>query len=198
MASLQPFTDSAIAPATLKRWTVETYHRMSELGILDPQERTELIAGQITVMDAKGTPHVNALRLLTRELDKFLADRPFASTQDPIALDDLSEPEPDLAVIKGSILDYTGRHPRTQDVALVIEVADSTLKYDSQVKDKIYAGAGIVEYWVQDLQNQRLHIFREPQPTGYASHQVLSLPKQISPLAFPDLTLTLGSIFPPA
>ncbi|MDY7016008.1 MAG: Uma2 family endonuclease, partial [Cyanobacteriota bacterium] len=160
---------------SLKRWTVQDYHRMSELGILDPNERTELISGQITLMAAKGTPHVTALRLLAIALDKQLAERDvFVSTQDPIQLDEFSEPEPDLAIVKGTVLDYTDRHPRTDDVYLVVEVADSTLKQDCEIKDKLYARARIAEYWVLALNNRQLHIFRNPTPTSYTSHLILA------------------------
>ncbi|NES00379.1 MAG: Uma2 family endonuclease, partial [Symploca sp. SIO1B1] len=121
-----PFT---LEPTLLKRWTVQEYHRISELGILDANERTELIAGQITLMAAKGTPHVTALRLLATALDALLAEQPvFVSTQDPIQLDNFSEPEPDLAIVQGTVLDYTEDHPRPEQVYLVVEVADSTLK----------------------------------------------------------------------
>lgn len=188
----------AVEAASLKRWTVEDYHRMSELGILEASERTELIAGQITVMAAKGAPHVTALRLLATQLDPFLRDRPFfAITQDPIHLNHLSEPEPDLAIVRGIALDYTSQHPHPQDIALIVEVADSTLRQDCTIKDKLYAQAGIPDYWVQDLKNQQLHIFREPTAIGYRSRTILSMPNRVSPLAFPELSLDLGSIFPP-
>lgn len=188
----------ALEPTALKRWTVQDYHRMSELGILDPNERTELIAGQITLMAAKGTAHVTALRLLATALDEPLADKSvFVSTQDPIQLDDFSEPEPDLALVQGTVLDYVEHHPRPEQIYLVVEVADSTLKRDCEVKDKIYAQAGIADYWVLDVQNRQLHIFRNPIPTGYTSHLILKEPNQVSPLAFPNLILTLTSILPP-
>lgn len=171
---------------------------MSELGILDPNERTELVAGQITLMAAKGTPHVLSLRLLSRKLDELLADQSvFVSTQDPIQLDDFSEPEPDLAVVRGTELDYADRHPRPEDLCLVVEVADSTLKQDCEIKDKVYAQAKIADYWVVDLKNRQLHVFRDPTPTGYTSHLILTEPHQVSPLAFPTLTITLASILPP-
>jgi Uma2 family endonuclease len=171
---------------------------MSELGILDPSERTELIDGHITLMAAKGTPHVLALRLLNQALDEQLADQPvFISTQDPIQLNDFSEPEPDLAIVRGTALDYVKHHPRPSDVFLVVEVADSTLRQDCEIKDKLYAQAGITEYWALDLKNRQLHIFRNPTPTGYTSHLILTEPNEVSPLAFPNLTLTLTAILPP-
>lgn len=171
---------------------------MNELGILDPNERTELIAGQITLMAAKGTPHILSLRLLSHQLDKLLVDQPvFVSTQDPIQLDDFSEPEPDLAVVRGTELDYADRHPRPSDVYLIVEVADSTLRQDCEIKDKLYAQANIIEYWVLDLKNRQLHLFRNPTSTGYTSHLILTEPNEASPLSFPDITLTLTTILPP-
>jgi Uma2 family endonuclease len=182
----------------LKYWTVQEYYRMSELGILDANERTELIAGQIVLMVAKGTPHVLTLRLLASELKALLADRPvFLSTQDPIHLDNSSEPEPDLAIVKGTALDYVEQHPQPQDIYLVVEVADSTLKQDCEVKDKIYAQAGIANYWVVDIPHRQVHVFYDSTPTGYASHLVLTESQMVSPLAFPDIALSIFSVLPP-
>lgn len=183
----------------LKQWTVEDYHRMAELGLLDPRERTELLAGQITLMAAKGTPHVTTLRLLAAQLDSILANEPvFISTQDPIQLDDRSEPEPDLALIQGTVLDYADQHPRPKQVALVVEVADSTLSHDCEIKDKLYAQAGIADYWVVDLPHRQLHIFRDPTLAGYTRHLILTEPNAVAPLAFPDCCLELTAILPPA
>jgi Uma2 family endonuclease len=185
-------------PTTIKRWTVDDYHRMGELGILQPDERTELIAGQIVLMAAKGTPHVLSLRLLSMTFDHLLADRPFfVSTQDPIQLDDFSEPEPDCAIVRGTALDYADRHPNASDVVLVVEIADSTLKYDTEVKDKFYAQSGITDYWVLDVRNRQLHIFRNPTTTGYTSHQIFNEPYQMTPLALPNIILELTAILPP-
>ncbi|NET61017.1 MAG: Uma2 family endonuclease [Symploca sp. SIO2E6] len=186
-----------LEPTLLKRWTVQEYHHMSELGILNANERTELIAGQITLMAAKGTPHVTSLHLLANALRDKLGSTALIRTQDPIQLDNLSEPEPDLAIVQGTVLDYTEEHPRPDQVYLVVEVADSTLKQDSQVKDKLYAQAGITEYWVLDLKNRQLHIFRDPTPTGYTRHLIFREPNQASPLAFPSCILSLTSILPP-
>lgn len=179
-------------PTALKYWTVKEYRQMGELGILNSDDRTELIEGQILVMAAKETPHVLGLRLLAVALDSVLENQPFfVSTQDPIQLNDFSEPEPDLAIVRGTALDYADRHPNAQDLALVVEVADSTLKYDCEVKDKLYAQSGIEDYWVLDVKNRKLHIFRSPTPTGYTSHLILTPPNSIAPLAFPDRSVSL-------
>ncbi|MBE9070325.1 Uma2 family endonuclease [Leptolyngbya cf. ectocarpi LEGE 11479] len=184
---------------TLKRWNVDEYHRMAESGVLAECDRTELLAGQVILMIAKGTPHVTALRLLATALDKELANQPFfVSTQDPIQLDSYSEPEPDLAIVKGNFLDYAAHHPTPKDICLIVEVADSTLKQDCEVKDKLYAQAGITDYWVLDLPHRQLHVFRSPTVTGYTSHLILTQNQKISPVAFPDSILLLKNLLPPA
>jgi Uma2 family endonuclease len=191
-------TEIELSPTNLKYWTVQDYHRMSDLGILDPNERTELIAGQIVLMTAKGTPHVLTLRILASVLENALGDRSvFVSTQDPIRLDNFSEPEPDLAIVKGTIFDYAEHHPVPEDIYLVIEVADSTLKQDCEVKDKLYARSSIAEYWVIDIKNRQVHLFRDPSPIGYTSQLILTETHSISPLAFPDIILSIASILPP-
>ncbi|HEY9648953.1 MAG TPA: Uma2 family endonuclease, partial [Chroococcidiopsis sp.] len=116
-------TDSFAVPiesTLLKRWTVADYHRMSELGILDANERTELIAGQIILMAAKGTVHVTALQLLANTLRDQLGNTALVRTQDPIQLDDFSQPEPDLVVAQGTVLDYAEHHPRPEHINLVV------------------------------------------------------------------------------
>ncbi|HIK29829.1 MAG TPA: Uma2 family endonuclease [Oscillatoriales cyanobacterium M4454_W2019_049] len=197
MTLSNPPTPLTLEPASLKRWTVRDYHKMSETGLLDPHERTELIAGQITLMAAKGTLHVTSLYLLVNTLRDKLGNSVLIRTQDPIQLDDLSEPEPDLAIVRGTVLDYATEHPRPSDVYLIVEVADRTLKYDCETKDKLYALAGILDYWVLDVKNRQLHIFRDPTPTGYTSHLILAEPNRAAPLAFPDCEIILTSILPP-
>jgi Uma2 family endonuclease len=192
-----PHYPANLSSDSLKYWTVQDYDRMSDLGILNPSERTELIAGQIVLMVAKGTAHVVSLQLLADVLRQQLGDAALIRTQDPVVLDDFSEPEPDLAIVKGNILDYTDRHPLPADVHLVVEVANSTLKYDCEVKDKLYAQAGIPEYWVINLQDRQVHVFREPTPTGYRQQFLLTELQSISALAFSAIAFPITSILPP-
>jgi Uma2 family endonuclease len=180
-----------------KYWTVQEYNLMSDLGILDPTERTELIAGQIILMTSKGTPHVVTLQLLANNIQEQLDRTALIRTQDPIRLDNFSEPEPDLVIVKGTILDYAEHHPVPDDIYLVIEVADSTLKQDCEVKDKLYARSNIAEYWVIDIKNRQVHIFRDPTPTGYSSQLILTETHSVSPLAFPEIMFSIASILPP-
>ena len=185
-----------LEPKNLKRWTVQDYHRISELGILIA-DRTELIEGQITIMAAKGTPHVTSLHLLANALRDRLGTSALVRTQDPIHLDDFSEPEPDLAIVQGTILDYAEQHPSPEQIYLVVEVADFTLKQNCEIKDKLYAKAGIDDYWVLAPQKRQLHIFRKPTSTGYSEHLILTEPNQASLLVFPDFAIALTSILPP-
>ena len=185
-----------LEPKNLKRWTVQDYHRISELGILIA-DRTELIEGQITIMAAKGTPHVTSLHLLANILRDRLGTSALVRTQDPIHLDDFSEPEPDLAIVQGTILDYAEQHPSPEQIYLVVEVADFTLKQNCEIKDKLYAKAGIDDYWVLAPQKRQLHIFRKPTSTGYSEHLILTEPNQASLLVFPDFAIALTSILPP-
>ncbi len=200
MTAVNPRPAPFLTPesASLKRWSVQAYHRMSAIGILDPDERTELLAGYITRMAPKGTPQVTSLHLLANLLRTEVGEAALIRTQDPIQLDDFSEPEPDLAMVRGTILDYAEQHPRPEQIYLIVEVADSTLKQDCEVKDKLYAQAGIADYWVVDVPNRQLHIFREPTPTDYARHLILAEPSQATPLAFPDVVLALTAMLPPA
>jgi Uma2 family endonuclease len=198
VAEVTPLAIEILSANNLISWTVEDYHRMSELGILDPTERTELIAGQITLMVAKGNPHILTVRLLTRAMETALSDQSvLVSIQEPIQLNDISEPEPDLAIVQGNMFDYAERHPQPAEIHLIIEVADSTLRYDCQVKDKLYAKANIPDYWVVDLKNRQVHIFRNPTPTGYASQLILAESQTVSPLAFPTVIISIASILPP-
>jgi Uma2 family endonuclease len=192
-----PISEDTILATNLKYWTVQEYHHMSEVGILDASERTELIAGKIVLKTAKTPLHVIALRLLASSLEKSLDESALVRTQDPIQLDNFSEPEPDLAIVKGTMFDYAERHPSPEDVYLVVEIADSTLKKDCEVKDKLYARSNIADYWVVDVKNRQVHIFRTPTPTGYASHLILSESQTISPLAFPSIVIPISSILPP-
>ena len=147
MTLVKPRPTSTLAPepTQIKRWAVDKHHRMSELGLLDPNEHTELIAGHIAHKASKSPLHVQAF-------EPFLVSQNvFASNQDP---DDFSEPEADLAIVQGDILDYAEQHPRPDQIYLLVKVADSTVKLDCEVKDKLYAQAEIIEYWVLDLPNR--------------------------------------------
>ncbi|MGF1478186.1 MAG: Uma2 family endonuclease [Cyanophyceae cyanobacterium] len=185
---------------TVKRFTVDEYHRLTELGLFQEDDRVELISGEIIEMAAKGTPHRVCCTRLLRELSTILKNRATLQCQDPITVSARSEPEPDLAIVKNREDDYLSGHPSPQDVLLVIEIADSFLEYDREVKLPLYAEAGIENYWIFNLKDKQLEASTDPYQTArgdfnYRQKQIY-LPNQ--QVALPTLSglLPLNKIFP--
>ena len=181
----------------LRLWTVEEYHRMTEAGIFAPDERVELLNGRIIWMIAKGTAHRSAVGRIDRLLQDCLKNRALICVQDPVKLNDRSEPEPDISVVKIHPLDYADHHPTPSEVYLIIEVADSSLKLDCETKAQAYSLAGIKDYWVLDVVKRELHIFRNPTENGYESQVIIMESETVSPLEFPDLQIRLSDMLPP-
>ncbi|WYL97063.1 MAG: Uma2 family endonuclease [Gloeotrichia echinulata IR180] len=180
----------------LRLWTVEEYHRMAEAGIFGGDERVELLAGKIIWMSAKGTAHRSAVARTDRLLQNSLRNLALICVQDPVKLNERSEPEPDIAVVKVDPLDYADHHPTPGEIYLIIEVADSSLKVDCETKAQAYSQAGIRDYWVLDVVNRQLHIFREPTEDGYQNEIILGENGTISPLQFPDLQIAIFDMLP--
>ncbi len=181
----------------LRLWTVEDYHRMADTGILDDSERVELLEGKIIRMSAKGTAHRSAVGRTYKLLEKRLGNQAWISIQDPVKLNERSEPEPDVAIVQIDSLDYADHHPTPSEVYLIIEVADSSLKFDCETKGKAYAQAAITDYWVLDIVKRQLYVFRQPNEEGYQSKVILAENGIISPLQFPDLQIGVLEILPP-
>ncbi|WP_333192911.1 Uma2 family endonuclease [Microcoleus sp. CZ3-B2] len=185
------------APFTLRKWTVKEYQKLGEIGFFHPEERVELISGNILKMSAKGTAHTSATRRTATLLRDILENLAAVYTQDPIALDDNSEPEPDIAVVRIDPLDYATHHPTPSEVYLIIEVADTSLAYDREIKAKIYARSGIADYWILNVNERQLHVFREPTEDGYQSEIILGESASISPLQFPAFNIAIQQMLPP-
>jgi Uma2 family endonuclease len=147
---------------TTKRFTIAEYQRLAELGFLGEDDRVELVRGEIVQMAAKGTAHSALNKRLLRELAKLVGDRATLQSQDPIALPNHSEPEPDLVILKNQPDDYLNGHPTPEDVLLLIEISDSSLSYDQTVKLPLYAEAKISHYWIFNLLDNRLETYSEP------------------------------------
>ena len=126
-----------------------------------------------------------------------LGRKVFVKSQDPIHLSDDSEPEPDVVITIRDPLAYSTHHPTAMEVLLVIEVADSSLKYDLETKAPAYAKEGISEYWVLDVLDRKLHVFRQLSESGYQSQTILAETLDIAPLAFPDCTVAIRALLPP-
>jgi Uma2 family endonuclease len=182
----------------LRPWAVDEYYQMAKTGILQPDEKVELIAGQIIRnMTPQGSFHAAAITRTNRLLNQPVQPRFLVRSQLPIQLDNRSEPEPDLALVKSDPLDYDDRHPKAEDVYLIIEIADSTLKTDLTLKKQVYAEAKIPDYWVLDLAKRQLYVYRQPTEEGYQQEQILSERQSIAPLFFPDFQVKVGEMLKP-
>lgn len=197
--------------ATPKRFTIAEYHRLTELGFFAEDDRVELIRGEITRMAAKGTAHTTCCRNLLRELAELVAGQAELQCQDPISLPSGSEPEPDFAIVRLRADHYLSGHPTPEDILLVIEIADSSLDYDREVKRSLYAEAGITDYWIFNLIENCLEAYSEPYQNGdrfdYAVRRIvlpqgaIALPELSEPQPDalgdrPRLELSLAQIFP--
>jgi Uma2 family endonuclease len=174
-------------------FTVEDFHRLARIGVLREDDRVELIDGQVVAMSPIGAPHAACVRRLndifaTRVLDVAVVD-----IQNPIVLGPRDQPQPDVTVLRRRADGYPD-HPRPPDVLLVIEVADTTLAYDRDVKLPRYARAGIPEAWLVDVSAERIVSFREPAGDAYRDIRAAGRGDRIAPLAFPEVPLTVDEI----
>jgi Uma2 family endonuclease len=160
--------------------TSAEYYQMMETGIIQEGERVELISGQIFTMAAKGIRHTICTRRLFKQLLALIGDRADVQSQDPITLPNNSEPEPDVIIAKLREDNYENSHPVPADIILIIEVSDTTLKFDREVKVPLYATAGINEYWIVNLIDNRLEIYRQPIDGVYTNVQTLIPPRSRS------------------
>jgi Uma2 family endonuclease len=179
------------------RLSVSDYYRMAEVGILAPDVRVELIDGEIFDMAPPGSLHAVTVRRLNKTLVRAVGDSASVLVQDPVRLSDLSEPQPDLALLKGRDDFYSRHHPGPADVLLVVEISDSLLPFDLGTKVSLYAVHGIPEMWLVDLRGQRLIRHRAPRQGLYTQvdEPDLVAPLEVSMLAgvVVDLQLLFGS-----
>ena len=144
----------------MRRWTRRQYEKIAEAGVFTPEDRVELIDGAIVEVTPQGCEHATAICLLHDALRNALGDRYLIRAQLPFALDLYSAPEPDIAVVEGSARDYRSEHPSS--ALLLIEVSDASLAYDREMKGRLYARAGIPEYWIVNLLDRCVEVYRCP------------------------------------
>lgn len=183
--------------STVRQWTREEYHRMLDAGILAEDDAVELLDGQIFAMSPQRPPHTTATKRTYDYLKSLLLDRADVRSQSPIALSPASEPEPDIAVVEIDVIEYSDRHPQPNEILLLIEVADSTLTRDLGEKARAYAQANVQDYWVVDVRERVVHVFRQPSGNTYQQKQKLSEGDVPSLLAFPDIDVALDQMLPP-
>ena len=152
------------------RWVREEYERMVAAGVFHPEARLELIDGEVVNMTPQGSQHATAVQLAEDALRKVFSTGYITRVQMPLALEEDSEPEPDMAVVPGSPRDYRDAHP--ESALLVVEVADATLAFDRDQKKRLYARTGVPEYWIVDLIDRHLEIYRNPRGEEYRFHSI--------------------------
>lgn len=172
-------------------FTVDEYYEMAKRGILKPDERVELLNGEIVVGLAASSSHAWCVKRLSRCFAAFSAQFTIG-IHDPLRIDPMSEPEPDIVLLQ---LDTPeDRHPEPQDVLLVVEVADSSISVDRRTKRPMYARAGIPEYWIVDLRADRIEVYRDPARGRYRSVTILGRGDTVSPQFAPDIVLDVSMV----
>ena len=177
-----------------KLWTREEYDRLVAAGAFHTEARVQLIQGEIVEMAPQSAAHATVLRRLQKVLDTVFRSGFDVRPQLPLALGPVSEPEPDIAVVPGSLDDYRKHHPTT--ALLVAEIADSTLDFDRTRKQEIYARAQIPEYWIINLVAGLLEVYREPQGAAYRTALRLGPDEIVAPLAAPATQLRVRDLLP--
>jgi Uma2 family endonuclease len=194
--------DAVNATDTLSRYqvprhrlTVHDYHRLGTAGILRRDDRVELLEGQLVDMSPIGPRHALAVDALTELLVVAAAGHATVRVQGPIVLDDISEPQPDFALLRRPWDGYPHAHPRPPDVHLLIEVSDSSLEFDLGPKLELCARAGIGEFWVVDVTASRVLVHRRPKDGRYGSVTIAGLSDTLEVEALPGVTISVASIF---
>ena len=183
-------------PPSAQPWPMprSMYDAMVEIGKLRKEHKVELICGQLIAKIPIGTKHTGMVKALANTLFAKLGTQAVVSVQDPVALHEYSEPEPDIAVLRPPVLAYQDRHPEPADIFLLIEVADSSLRFDREGKVPLYAACDIPETWLVDVSGQTLTVFTQPSPAGY-QHSATSKSGDSFRLAhFPDVEIDLGEL----
>jgi len=176
---------------TRRRFTADDYQRMGRVGILSEDDRVELIAGEIVAMTPIGPRHNAAVNRATRAMMAAVGDKAIVQVQGSVRLDLYHEPQPDLVLLRPQADDYASRLPGPKDILLIVEVADSPSDYDRNVKSRVYAEAGIGEYWLADLAENAVFVYSGPQGGAYVSLAQHHPGQSIAPQALPDAVVAV-------
>jgi Uma2 family endonuclease len=177
-----------------KTWTREEYELLVHSGVFTPEARVQLVLGEIVEMTPQTPAHATAVRRLQKVMESVFRSGFDVRAQLPLALGERSEPEPDIAVVPGSPEDYRTHHPSA--AVLVIEVSDTTLEFDRTRKLSMYAQNGIPEYWILNLAEGTLEVYRDPQGMAYRTALRLGPHEAVSPLAAPLAQVAVGDLLP--
>ncbi len=175
-------------------FTADEFHRMAETGVLREDDRVELVDGEIVQMTPIGSPHAACVDRLMVLLQRWVEGRGILRVQGPIRLDAHSEPLPDLSVLRPRADFYASAHPMPSDILLVVEVADTSFRYDRDIKVPLYARASIAETWLVDLLNERVEIFTQPTAQGYQQSRRAGRGERLTTSALPTISLLVDDI----
>jgi Uma2 family endonuclease len=185
-----------------RRFNRAEYYKMAEMGMFDGQ-RVELIDGEVIQMAPQMERHVVAIALVAKALGRAIGDDYWIRQQAPVLVDESSEPEPDIAVVPGAPRDYRDYQDHPQKPLLAVEVSETTYRFDSKIKSRLYASTGIEDYWIVNLNANRLEVYRQPvaddaQPFGhrYADVKLLAASDVVTALAFPQAQINVADLLP--
>jgi Uma2 family endonuclease len=178
-------------------FTVDEWHRMSDVGLFGEDARMELLDGEVIEMAPIGSRHGGCVKYLTRALVEAMGDTAMVAVQDPVVLDERSEPQPDLAALVPRADGYRTSHPSPPEILLVIEVSDTTFAYDRDRKAPYYAGAGVPECWIVDIERDVILLMRQPTLAGYLDVRSLGRGDRVDIEALPDISLAVDDILGP-
>ncbi len=192
--------DNGAAPngvVGLRLFTASEYQHLADIGVLGEDERVELIEGRIVQMAPKNVSHAIATSRANRTFNKLPGDVAEVRVQDPILLNDYSEPEPDIVLVAPPDDRYLDHHPKPKDIFLILEIAESSLAYDREVKGRLYARNGIIQYCLLNLNDRELEDYRQPGRDGYRSKQTYAENQSFNLAAFPDISIRVSELLPP-
>ena len=191
---------AAVVQPQVHLWTRSEYHRMADLDFFVGR-RVELVEGQVIEMAAMRSPHAVSIDLADAALKTAFGPEYYIRQQKPFVVSDISEPEPDVAVIKGSVRDFARAHPT--ESALLVEIADSSLRYGRETKCSLYAKAGVPEYWIVNLVARQLEVHRQPVAADtaiydfdYADCTIFLETERVTPLKAPTQTIEVATLLP--
>lgn len=178
-----------------KKFTVDDYEKMIQTGILTISDKVELIEGEIIQMSPIGLKHAATVIRLTNLLPSLFGNNVLISVQNSVQLNEYSQPEPDVVLLRNRSDFYETKRPTSEDILLLIEVSDSSLKYDQEIKIPLYANSNVQEVWLINLNNDTVETYRYPQTSFYQQKQIFTKNNQASCLAFPQININFANFF---
>jgi len=177
-----------------RRFDVSDYYRMAEAGILRPDDRVELIEGEIIQMGPIGSRHAARVKRAARVFGRYVGEAAIVGIQDPVRLDDYSEPEPGIALVKPKADLYEHAHPGPRDILLILEISDTSSAFDRQVKAPMYARAGIAELWLELIAEECIEVYTEPANGVYSKVRQARRGESLTPRSFPQVTIPVDEL----